>query len=189
MRRLNKPLSAGILLAALFLTIPSILWALSPAVVAAPAEVAVPEANKILAEYAFEEVLNDGYLATADKIFAANYRQHAPNLPAVTLGSEGVKLLATLYRAAFFDLHYTVEDMVTEGDKVVIRWTARGLHLRPFGPCAPSGKLVTWTGTTIYRIAKGQIVEAWTNQDDLSFTKQLGATSLAEASWGPAYYR
>jgi predicted ester cyclase len=188
MRQLNKNLTAGVLLVGLTLTIFSILSPPStPTVKAEPVGVSLPEANKVLIHHAFEKVLNDGHLTVADEIFAANFRQHAPNLPAVTLGSEGVKLLTTLYRLAFFNLRYTVEDLVAEGDKVVIHWTASGLHQRAFGLYAPSGKQVSWTGMTIYRIANGQIVEAWTNQDDFSFIKQLGATTLTGATWGPSY--
>ena len=189
MRRFNKTFAVtGILLAALTLAIFSTLWVLSPPAAAESARVSLPEANKALIQSAFEEVLNDGHLAAANEIFAANFRQHVPNLPTVTLGSEGVKLLATLYRSAFFDLHYTVEDMVAVGDKVVIRWAASGLYIRPFGLYAPSGQPVTWTGMTIYRIANGQIVEAWTIQDNLNFIKQLGATTLNGTAWGPSYY-
>jgi predicted ester cyclase len=187
MRRLNRTLTTGILLALLILIIFSIFWALSPAVGAAPAEVSPLEANKILAEYVFEELLNEGHLAVADEIFAANFRQHVPNLPSVPLGSAGMKLLTMLYRAAFFDLHYTIEDMIVAGDKVMIRWTASGLHQREFDLYAPSGKRVTWSGTTIYRITNGQIVEAWIYQDEVNFLKQLGATTLTETTWSPSY--
>lgn len=186
MCQLNKTLTASILLAAL--AILWTLWVVSPLVIAtASTGVSLPQANEDLVHAAFEQVLNNGRLAAADAIFAANYRQHTPNLPVVTLGAEGVKLLASLYRTAFFNLRYTIDDVVAAGDKVVIRWTASGRHIRPFGLYPPSGQQVTWTGMTIYRMANGQIVEAWTNRDDLTFLKQLGATTLTGATWGPAY--
>lgn len=100
-------------------------------------------------------------MATEDEVFAANYQHHGPNFPAVTLGSEGVKLLVTRDRSTFSSPRYTIEDMVAEGDKVAIRWRASGRYQRAFDPYAPPGRQVKWTGMTIYRIANGQIVEAW----------------------------
>jgi predicted ester cyclase len=71
------------------------------------------------------------------------------------------------------DFHVTIEDMVTEGDKVASRWTASGTHQGEFLGIRPTGNHATWTGITIYRIADGKIVEAWWSKDVLALLQQL----------------
>lgn len=76
--------------------------------------------------------------------------------------------------------HNTVvssEDLLVEGDKVVARWTCRGTHQGVFRGMAPTGKRVTFTGMTLYRMAQGKIVEQWTEEDGVSLCQQLGFLS------------
>jgi predicted ester cyclase len=85
------------------------------------------------------------------------------------------KQFAATYREAFPDLQTTIEDMVAEGDKVVVRFRGRGTHqgeTEAFGP--PTGKRMEMTGITINRVSDGKIVEAWTNSDALGMMQQLG---------------
>ena len=87
----------------------------------------------------------------------------------------GAKQFAATYRQAFPDLEHTIEDMVAEGDKVVVRFRGRGTHqgdTEAFGP--PTGKRMEITGITIKRLSEGKIVEAWTNFDALGMMQQLG---------------
>ena len=77
------------------------------------------------------------------------------------------------------DLHYTIEDMVAEGDKVVIRVTVSGTHRGEFMGVAPTNKRVSWTSIIISRIVNGIIVERWANTDMM---QQLGAVAIKTAS-------
>ena len=61
--------------------------------------------------------------------------------------------------AAFPDLVITVEDMITEGDKVACCVTIRGTHKGDLKGMAPTGKQITMTGIEIHRIAGGKFVE------------------------------
>ena len=78
------------------------------------------------------------------------------------------------YFVAFPDLYQAVEDMVAEGDRVALRWTAQGTHKGPLWGIPPSGQRVSWTGTTIYRIADGKVAERWGVVDQLGLLQQLG---------------
>lgn len=82
-------------------------------------------------------------------------------------------------REAFPDKHFTIEDVIAEGDKVALRWTIRGTHLgefwTPAGTAAPTDKPITLTSTAIYRVADGRIVEEWPWHDWLRLVQQLGA--------------
>jgi predicted ester cyclase len=78
------------------------------------------------------------------------------------------------YLAAFPDTKFTIEDLIAEGDKVVVRWSVQGTHTGPLGDIAPTGRRVSITGTTTCRIAGGMIVEAHDNWDALGMRQQLG---------------
>ena len=82
-------------------------------------------------------------------------------------------------REAFPDMHFVVQDAVAEGDRVVLRWTARGTHLGPFwtplGTAAATGKEVTLGATITYRVEGGRIAEEWACIDWLDAVQQLGA--------------
>jgi steroid delta-isomerase-like uncharacterized protein len=84
---------------------------------------------------------------------------------------------------AFPDLHFTIEDMVAEGDKVVVRWIVRGTHRGTFQDIPPTGKAVTLTGISLFRVANGRGVEVWTDADYLGMLQQLGVVpALGQAS-------
>ena len=73
------------------------------------------------------------------------------------------------------DLTMTIEDQLTDEDKVTTRWTARGTHAGELMGIEPTGRMATVTGITIQRFgANGQIVEGWTSWDMLGLLQQLG---------------
>ncbi len=79
-----------------------------------------------------------------------------------------------MYLTAFPDLHFTIEDIVAEGDTVVVRSTARGTHQGELMGIPLTGKQVAVSGISITRIANGKAVEEWFNGDDLGLLQQLG---------------
>ncbi len=87
---------------------------------------------------------------------------------------EGEKKRANLYRSAFPDLHFTVEEVIADGDKVVARYSARGTHKGELNGIAPTGKSTNVSGVTIARIANGKVAESWVNWDALGLMRQLG---------------
>src|SRR5215469_991741 len=84
------------------------------------------EQNKALASRFVEEVINQGHIDRAGEFFTANYVDHFPAPPGFPTGVEGLKQYFTLFRQAFPDIHYTIDDTVAEGDKVVQRLTGSG---------------------------------------------------------------
>jgi len=72
-----------------------------------------------------------------------------------------------MYLAAFPDLHFTFEDLIAEGDKVVVRWTSRGTQQGELMGIPPTGKQFSATGIEIYRLEGGKIVEHWLESDNL----------------------
>jgi predicted ester cyclase len=125
-----------------------------------------------------EEIFNQGRLALADELFAVDYIEHAPLPPSIPSGLEGFKAFVTALRAAFPDFHYTVEDEIGEGDKIVQRLTARGTHKGQFLGMPATGKQATWTEIHVARLSGGKLVEHWVNQDQLGMLQQLGIVPM-----------
>ena len=130
------------------------------------------EDNKALVRRMFEEVWNQGNIARIAEFYSPAHVEHTSSGP--VRGQEGYKQYVMIYRTAFPDAHYTVEDQLAEGDKVVTRWTARGTHQGPLMGIPPTGKQGTVTGIGIARFEGGKIVEAWVELDALGMMQQLG---------------
>ncbi|HZA45151.1 MAG TPA: ester cyclase [Rubrobacter sp.] len=97
--------------------------------------------------------------ATAEFMAAnSNYVDHA-GLPGLPSGHEGTKQALTNYRTAFPAMQATVDDILAEGDRVALRWSARDTHLGEWLGVPPTGQHFTLSGITIYRIAEGKAVE------------------------------
>ena len=133
----------------------------------------MPGQIKTIARQVFEEVQSQGNLALVDEIVADDYVGHTP-IDDIH-GPEGAKQFDSMLHEAFPDYQVTVEDQIAEGDKVVTRWTCRGTHKGRFQGIPPTGKQITMTGITIFRIANGKLVEGWSNPDLLGMLQQLGA--------------
>jgi len=124
----------------------------------------------------FEEVLNQGQVALIDELFAPNFLYHDPVRPDIRT-REDYKRWVTQTRSAFPDLHFTIEDVIVEGEQVVVRWTMRGTNtgdIVTLMHIPATGKQVTLTGIGISRSVEGKTVELWNEQDYLSLFQQLG---------------
>jgi steroid delta-isomerase-like uncharacterized protein len=138
------------------------------------------EENRALIQRFVGEVFNRGNLDVVDEIYAPVYVGHTAGFPEQIHGPEGVKEFVELYRSAFPDLHTTIEDIVTEGDKVAYRWTAVGTHRGGLLGVPPSNNRVELKGITIERIEDGKIVETYNNFDQLGMLRQIGAFPAPE---------
>lgn len=130
------------------------------------------EDNKEIVRKFFEEGPSKGNLSAANELLSPDFVMHIP-LPACP-GIEGINEVITTCRAAFEHLNVTVEDMIAENDKVVARFTARGIHTGSFMALPPTGKSITMTGIEIFRIKNGRITELWGEVNLLGIMQQLG---------------
>ena len=135
------------------------------------------EVNKANLRRFYDEVINKKNRAAIDEFIAPNQVDHAAprGLPG---GIEGAKQTLTMYLTAFPDLHFTVEDLIAEGNKVVARLTARGTQQGAFMGIPSTGKQVTVTAIDINRIAGGKSVEHWLEMDTLGLLQQLGVAPM-----------
>jgi predicted ester cyclase len=91
-----------------------------------------------------------------------------------------------MFRGAFPDSYFTIEDMVAEGDKVVTRKTFHGTHGGEFMGIPPSGRSVSMGLIDIVRISEGRVVEHWSMGDNLGMVRQLGVVPQPGESAGPS---
>ena len=89
-------------------------------------------------------------------------------------GQESLREFGNILEKGFPDLHWTIEDIVAEGDKVWVRTTMTGTHKGEYRGVPPTGEKVTIKAVDIWRIVNGKIVEAWAVDDLLDFYKKLG---------------
>ena len=131
------------------------------------------EQNKAAARLLIEKGFNQKDLAAFDAYFSPMLKDHAlpPGFPE---GLEGRKMFASALFTAFPDMHFRIEDMLTEGDKLVARWSAHGTHTGELMGIPPTGKQVSLGGIAIDRFENGQSVELWEIFDQLGLLQQLG---------------
>jgi steroid delta-isomerase-like uncharacterized protein len=136
-----------------------------------------PEAAKALVRRFYDEFISAGHPEVADELLAPGYRFHAPGME--VNGPEGMKGVFAMLRAAFPDWRETIEDVLAEGDTVVLRVTGHGTHRGEFMGLPPTGRSVTVGGFDIVRIEGGQLTEHWAVFDNLGLLQQLGAMPAA----------
>jgi steroid delta-isomerase-like uncharacterized protein len=131
------------------------------------------EENKAQDRRMWEEAFNQGKLAVADEVCAATFTDHDPH--STVRGPERAKQDIALYLRASPDIHFTIEDQIAEGDKVVTRLTVRGTHQGELMGLAATGRQFAVSGISIVRFAHGKVEEQWANFDMLGLLQQLGA--------------
>jgi steroid delta-isomerase-like uncharacterized protein len=133
------------------------------------------EQNKALTVRFVEQLFNRGNLSIVGEIFAPDFIEREQLPPGIPADAEGVKVLTTLLRSAFPDFKATIDDILAEGDKVVIRMTWSGTQKGEFMGVPATGKRVSFGVIDIIRITNGKVVEHWGQMDSMSLMQQLGA--------------
>lgn len=132
------------------------------------------EENKAITRRFLEEIFTGGNLELVDELFAPDFILHDSSVPQEVRGVEALKQYITMYRAAYPDTHFTVEDQIAEGNEVVTRWTGQGTHQGELMGIPPTGNQVTVTGIEVDRVSGGKIEESWVSYDALGMMQQLG---------------
>ena len=130
-------------------------------------------ANKEVVRRFTEELWGRGDLRVAEEVLAADLVEHNP-LPGQGPAREGHKAIVAAFRAAFPDLRVRADELLCEGDKVALRWTAEGTHTGELMGTSATGRRVRLSGIEILRLEDGLIVERWAEDNGLSVMRQLG---------------
>jgi steroid delta-isomerase-like uncharacterized protein len=131
------------------------------------------------------EGFNMENLTIAEEIIAPTYVMHDLHVPHLGRGPESYKKHIMSTHEAFPGLKLTVQDVFAAGDKVALRWVARGTHAGTLLGIAPTGKSVVIEGVLIAHIADGKIEEGWTYWDALGTVQQLAVIEPPFAPFPP----
>ena len=124
-----------------------------------------------LARRFFDEVWNQGDESAIDRYIA----EHADGNDATFgIGREGFRAQWRQWRAAFTELHFAVEEIVAEGDKVVTHWTLSGTQTGAFLGIPATGRRVSVGGMSLDTVRDGQLVAGVDAWDELGLRRQLG---------------
>jgi steroid delta-isomerase-like uncharacterized protein len=139
------------------------------------------EENKSIVRRFVDEVQSKGNIDAIDELCSPEFVNHSAP-PGVPSNCEGVKQVTAMFRQAFPDSYFTVEDMVAEGDKVATRKTFHGTHQGEFMGIPPTGQQVSTGLIDVVRIVDGKVVEHWSMGDNLGMMQQLGVIPTPEQS-------
>lgn len=149
------------------------------------------EENKAVVRRHFEQMWNQRDLSVAERDIGSEFVEHglAPITHSVAERPdpvEGMKGTIRWLLEAFPDLHFTVEQLLAEGDEVLAYVTMRGTHMGPFQGLPPTGRRAEAKAMHLFRLDGGQLREHWAVREDLWLLQQLGLTpGRAEGSPGP----
>jgi steroid delta-isomerase-like uncharacterized protein len=124
-----------------------------------------------------EEIFNQDNFDAINDLYAADYTDHSA-LPGQPAGRDTVRATAIRYREAFPDLHWQIEDLIAEEDDAgiataALRWTAIGTHEGEYAGIPATGRRITFTGISFYRLRSGQVTDEWVSWDEAGILAQL----------------
>jgi len=124
------------------------------------------------------EAINTGNLALLDKYVAPGYIEHSEGFQ----GVEPFRQQITAFRAAFSDLHVSIDELLTDGDRFASRTTVTGTHTGDLMGLPATGKHISVQAVDIGRIENGQARERWGGLDMYSMLTQLGVIPAPQPS-------
>lgn len=130
------------------------------------------EKNREVVRRIYEDCLNTGQLELLNQFVGQDF-----------VGIDGQKGPAGFagiiqeLRQGFPDIHWTIEDLIAEGDRVAVRWEWQGTHQRTFRGFPASQKQMTNSAIAIYQLRDNKVVQAWIQTDRLGFLQQIGVVS------------
>jgi predicted ester cyclase len=132
------------------------------------------ERNKAQFRRTYEEMFNQGNLSIAEELVAPDCVNYEIPPGMNNQGPESARQVVRMLRTAFPDLHFTIEELVAEGDTVVGRVIMSGTHQGPLMGIAPTGRSIRQAQAHFVRFRDGKGVEHRGVRDDLSLMQQLG---------------
>ncbi|MGA7241624.1 MAG: ester cyclase [Terracidiphilus sp.] len=130
-------------------------------------------ANKEIIRAFMEEVLNQGRFERMNDLVKEDFIELDP-LPGQQAGREGLKAVLMQMKSAFPDIHWVIQETISEGDKVVTRFTWSGTHRNTFLGIPATGKPVEVKGVVIDRLEAGKMADSRILMDTLGLMQQLG---------------
>ncbi|MBC7691776.1 MAG: ester cyclase [Methylotenera sp.] len=133
-----------------------------------------PQENRSIIKNFFDQVLNGSAPFYLDGFISSHYVQH-PSEPGQEEGREAVRARLTKLHDAFTDLHFFLDEMIAEGDRVLARWHLEGRHTGDFLGVPATDRKVHCTGMDEYRVKDRKITEHWHELDLFGLFQQLSS--------------
>jgi steroid delta-isomerase-like uncharacterized protein len=130
-------------------------------------------ANKELVRRFYKEVYADWNMALVDAVLSPHFVSH--DWPEGARGPQAFREYYSAIRAAVPDARYVVDELIAEGDRVVVRWRLLGTHQGAFRGLAPTGRAITLKGVAVYRLEDGKLMERWVVSDLYGMLAEVGA--------------
>ncbi len=134
-------------------------------------------ANKALVRRFYKEVFVDWNMALVDEVVSPQFVSHDWPQGGPT-GPRAFRNFYAAIRSAVPDARYEIDDLIAEGEKVVVRWRLVGTHKGDFRGIAPTGRAITLKGIAIYRVQGGRLMERWVVSDLHGLLQEIDAASL-----------
>ena len=128
----------------------------------------------------YQDVWNGENPTIADEFIHEDYLIHDRDLADHLRGAELYRTLAAGTREAFPDATFSINDIFESGDKVALRWTMTGTHEGTVLGIEPTLQEVSIDALEINRFEDGQLIETWTQADELKLMEQLGGLHRPE---------
>ena len=129
--------------------------------------------NETVVRRFLEEFCTGRRTELAHELIGEDYVSHGPQAPPAH-GPDGVIERVRVYQESV-DGHWTIDELLSAGDRVVARWTGTGTHVGELMGIAPTGRPISVEAISVFRIADGRIAEEWTVWDALGLLQQVGA--------------
>ncbi len=142
----------------------------------------MPEDAKAVVDKWFA-ALNEGKsaaLAAIDNLYTPDYAVHYGSIGTVR-GTASIREQMESLFGGLSGLRFTVHDEMTEGDRVLTRYTFAGAHTGALMGVPPTGRRVEGSAMCISRVQDGKIVEVWAVFDSLDFLEQLRKPRTTQA--------
>ncbi len=134
----------------------------------------MPSAHEDLFRRWIDEAWNAGRVDVLDEMHTPKFRDNS-GLSGVAPDTEGMKQFIREMRSGFPDGRITVDDVVSERDRLAVRWTFRGTHTGDWQGLPATGRPVEFAGFDIFRLEDGRFAEVWHLEDMLTMLRQVGA--------------
>jgi steroid delta-isomerase-like uncharacterized protein len=123
----------------------------------------------------FLQFINTADENLAQQLISPVAKFYVPGQPEPLQGPKGYLMIIAMMRSGFPDIQWTIEDMVSENEKVAVRFIMRGTHKGAFFGVPATGKIITVQAMNFYRLAGNQIIEEYGQPDMLGLLTQIGA--------------
>jgi steroid delta-isomerase-like uncharacterized protein len=123
----------------------------------------------------FVQFINTADENLAQQLISPVAKFHVPGQPEPLQGPKGYLTIIGMMRSGFPNIQWTIEDMITENDKVAVRFTMTGTHQGTFFGVPATGKTITVQAMNFYRLAGDQIIEEYGQPDIFGLLTQIGA--------------